>query len=190
MQVTRLALRLFEELRPLHHLGERPRRWLHWAAVLHDIGWVEGQKGHHKTALRRIVEDTTLPLGRRVRGIVACVARYHRKALPSDRHGHFAALAPKDRRTVCMLAGILRVADGLDRTHANVVTDVGCEVSAERLTIICAVVGPAGAELEAARAKADLLERVLGRAVAIEPGDPRRPGRPPGKALPGGPAPC
>ncbi|TLN24103.1 HD domain-containing protein, partial [bacterium] len=58
-QVTRLALRLFDETVELHKLGELERFWLQCAGLLHDIGWVEGWKGHHKTSLR-IIQTTQL----------------------------------------------------------------------------------------------------------------------------------
>jgi alpha-galactosidase len=49
--------RLFDELQPLHLLGAQERFWLNAGALLHDIGWIEGQKGHHKTALRTILHN-------------------------------------------------------------------------------------------------------------------------------------
>ena len=184
-QVTRLALRLFDELRPLHGLGPAERHWLHCAALLHDIGWMEGRQGHHKTALRVILTDASLPLEARQRRIVGSVARYHRRALPDEHHEHFAALDAADRELVCKLAGILRVADGLDRTHTDVVTDVACRITAKRVVVGCFVTGEAWAEIEAAGKKGDLFEQTFGRALAFEAlpagaaGCPRRSGQPP-----------
>ncbi|HUS91723.1 MAG TPA: metallophosphoesterase family protein [Phycisphaerae bacterium] len=167
-QVTKLALRLFDGLVELHGLGPRERFWLECGALLHDIGWIDGQRGHHKTALRLLLRDRQLPFDDRVRRIVASIARYHRKALPAEGHAHFAALDEADRRTVCLLAGILRVADGLDRTHTDAVTDVRCDLSPGRLVIRCMTDGPTDAELWAAEKKSDLLELATGRAVAFE----------------------
>jgi exopolyphosphatase/guanosine-5'-triphosphate,3'-diphosphate pyrophosphatase len=118
--------------------------------------------------MRLILTDEQLPFDERVRHIVACVARYHRKATPKPKHGHFAALGAADRQLVRVLGGILRVADGLDRSHMDLVTDVRCEVSADGLLIRCVADGPAGAEIWAARQKADLLEEALGRPVTFE----------------------
>jgi exopolyphosphatase/pppGpp-phosphohydrolase len=171
-QVTRLALRLFDELQALHGLGDRERFWLQCAGLLHDIGLSAGAEGHHKTSLRLILRDTTLPFVGMERGIVASVARYHRKALPGDQHEHFGELPPSEREVVRALAGILRVADGLDRTHRDVVTDVACDVSAEELVLRCTVGGPAEAELAAAKDKADLMEKTFGRKVRLVAGAP------------------
>ena len=58
-QVARLSLRLFDELEPLHRLGPKERFWLRCGALLHDIGWIEGRKGHHKTSLQLILDALT-----------------------------------------------------------------------------------------------------------------------------------
>ena len=55
------------------------------------------------------------------RGLVANVARYHRKALPSDGHPDYMALDDRDRMLVRRLAALLRLADGLDADHFQVV---------------------------------------------------------------------
>ncbi|UCD53588.1 MAG: YfcE family phosphodiesterase [Phycisphaerales bacterium] len=168
-QVTRLALELFDQLRDLHQLGAGDRFWLECGALLHDIGWTEGQQGHHKTALRLIVADPRLPLERREREIVGLIARYHRKSLPSEQHKHYGNLHPSDQHRVAVLGGILRLADGLDRTHASVVQRLACKVSPRKITIDCQVREPADIEFMAAKKKADLLESVFRRTVTIGP---------------------
>ena len=49
--------------------------------------------------------------------LIAQVARYHRKSAPKPKHEAFAALDEDDQTIVRTLAGILRVAIGLDRAH-------------------------------------------------------------------------
>lgn len=167
-QVTKLALELFDQLEGLHKMGPEERFWLKCGALLHDIGWIEGQKGHHKTALTLILADPGLPLGRREREIVGLIARYHRKALPSAEHQCFSHLTAKDQHRVSVLAGILRIADGLDRSHVSVVRRLECHVSDGRLTVMCRARGRAEAELRAARKKVDLLERTFNRPVVVD----------------------
>lgn len=166
-QVTRLSLELFDALKALHKLGARERFWLHCGSLLHDIGWIEGQQGHHKTALRLIMGAADLPFERREREIVGLIARYHRKALPSDRHKYYGSLSTADQHRVAVLGGLLRVADGLDRSHYRVVRGIRCEVTAGEIAVVCTVADAAGAEVAAATKKADLLERALGRSVTI-----------------------
>lgn len=167
-QVTRLALQLFDELQSLHGLGAEERLWLQYGALLHDIGWIEGQQAHHKTALRIILTTPDLPFDTRERYIVGSIARYHRKALPDEKHDHFAALEPADRQKVRVLAGLLRVADGLDCTHQSVVSNLACQVTPKRLVVRCAVGQPAEEERLDALDKGALLEQVLQRKLVIE----------------------
>lgn len=166
-QVTRLALRLFDELQPLHRLGVEERFWLECGALLHDIGWVEGQQKHHKTALRIILSTPRLPFRTNERFIIGAIARYHRKALPSEKHDHFAALRPAERRVVRITAGILRVADGLDRTHRSLVRDLTCRISPGQIAIECAATEDAQVECETAADKGALLAQALERELVI-----------------------
>jgi exopolyphosphatase/guanosine-5'-triphosphate,3'-diphosphate pyrophosphatase len=159
--VTRLALRLFDGLQPQHGLGTPERLWLEWGALLHDIGWIEGQQQHHKTSLRLILDSALLPVSPRERLLVAAVARYHRRALPSNKHKHFAALDSADKQRVRVLAGILRVADGLDRTHRSLVDDLSCDVAPEQIVVRCTTNGDTAEEYRAARDKGRLFEAVF-----------------------------
>lgn len=167
-QVTRLALDLFDELQGLHGMGDQERLWLQYGALLHDIGWIEGQQGHHKTSLRLILADTELPFEHRERQIIGLIARYHRKAVPQPWHPYFRDLSLGDRHRVRVLAGILRVADGLDRSHANVIRSVKCKVSSREITMVCEAGGPADGEIAAAEEKADLLESVFTRRCVVK----------------------
>jgi putative phosphoesterase len=162
-QVTELALALFDQLQGLHGLGPQERLWLQYGALLHDVGWIEGGRGHHKTSLRLIIAEPSLPFERRERWIVGLIARYHRRAVPDDRHKYFRRLSREDRQRVRVLAGILRVADGLDSTHTNVIRRVTCEVSRDEIRIACEANGPADEEIAAVAEKADLLESILER---------------------------
>jgi len=166
-QVTRLALRLFDELQPVHGLAARERFWLQCAALLHDIGWAEGWKAHHKASLRMILEDTTLPFPRYERLIIGSIARYHRRALPTPDHAHYAALKPRDQRKVTMLAALLRVADGLDCSHENAVVDLAVEATPDEIVLRLQVRADTEEECQEALGKGDLLEQVLGRRLQV-----------------------
>ena len=148
-------------------LDRRRRFQLQCGALLHDIGWVEGQKGHHKAALRLTVAEPGLAFDPAERLIVGLIARYHRKALPKPRHQYMDQLGPEDRDVVEKLAAILRIADGLDRTHTNIVSDTDCRFDEKTITIRARAQGPATAEIETADRKADLMRRAFGRGVNI-----------------------
>ncbi len=166
-QVTRLALRLFDQLQPLHNLGNEERDWLHYAGVLHDIGWIEGWREHHKVALRIILDTPMLPFSNKERLIVGSIARYHRKALPDLRHDHYAALSEEERHVVDVLAAMLRLADGLDSSHQRRVRDLVCKVTEKKITVQCMVQGEALEEQKAGEGRSDLMGLVFGRKVKL-----------------------
>lgn len=167
-QVTKLALELFDVLKDLHRMGSRERFWLECGSLLHDIGWSQGQQGHHKAAMRLIAADVELALESEERRIVGLIARYHRKALPSERHKAYANLSSTDRNRVRVLAAILRVADALDRSHCNAVHRLRCRVSDNEVVVICAAQGMLAAERAAVAKKADLFEDVFERRLVVE----------------------
>jgi CHAD domain-containing protein len=168
IHVAKLSLFLFDGLRSLHRLGEVERDLLEYAGVLHDIGWKEGRKRHHKTSLQMIMGEDRLPFDGRERAIVANVARYHRGTLPNDGHEPYRALETSDRTVVDRLASILRVADALDVSHASVVRSAECHVKKDSVVMILGTTVCPHRELEKARVKKDLFERTFKRALAFE----------------------
>lgn len=167
-QVTRLALLLFDELEPLHHLGLEQRYWLECAGILHDIGWIEGWHNHHKTALHIILTTPLLPFTNKERLIIGSIARYHRKALPTLSHDHFASLEPDDRQVVCILSACLRLADGLDHSHQDRVKDISCKIKTKKIVFVCETTSKSEEEALAVQQRADLLASVFQRGVVIE----------------------
>jgi exopolyphosphatase / guanosine-5'-triphosphate,3'-diphosphate pyrophosphatase len=120
-QVTTLALSLFDQTSALHGLGPAERGLLEVAGLLHDVGYAISQSDHHKHSLYLIRNADLDGLSARERDLVANIARYHRKALPADRHAEYMALEDDDRTLVRRLAALLRLADGLDADHFQVV---------------------------------------------------------------------
>ena len=96
----------------------------------------------------------------------ALIARYHTKALPdASRHKRFASLDPDRRVLVEWLAGMLRIADGLDCNHANVVRRLACDVHDKAIKIGVRAAGDCRMEIEEAREKQGLLERISKRKI-------------------------
>lgn len=164
-----LALRLFDETRGLHGLAA-DRGLLEAAARLHDIGWSASPDGsqHHKHAFRMIRDASLDGFTEGERMVIAHVARYHRRASPRLAHKGFAALSPEDRARVERLAALLRIADGLDRTHRGAVRDLTCRVEGDTFLIRLVPALSPEAEIAAALKKADLFKKVFGLGVRIE----------------------
>lgn len=166
-QVTHLSMMLFDNLRDVMKLGDNDRFLLKSASVLHDIGWVQGPRKHHKVSLKMILAATGLGLDEGDVLIVANIARYHRKSLPKLKHEYYAELGESDRLRVRQLAGILRVADGLDRSHSNSVQNLKVETDSGKIDFLCEFHGSGDPEKYAVMKKADLLRLELGRDIRV-----------------------
>jgi len=182
--VRDLALPIYDALAPAAGLEARDRELLEAAAILHDVGYFISYPKHHKHSYHLIRHAELLGFSPREKELVANVARYHRRALPKKSHPAFAALARPDRERVRQLAGILRVADGLDRRRAGAVTGVGCSVTPRTVTLRLEGTRDLSVERHGAAGKGLLLEDAFGRRLALRL--PRPPAPPAGAPLPHG----
>jgi len=167
--VTNLALTIFDDLGDLHKLGSQERYYLLCAALLHDIGvHTEGPHAHHKTALNIILKTPVLQVNQKNRLIIGSVARYHRRALPSKKHDHYKALTSKEREIVSILAGILRIADGMDYSHKRKIRNVQASFNKDKINFLCFVNQlPVKQEVQSTIKKSELLAFVFNRKINI-----------------------
>ncbi|MGC8762591.1 MAG: HD domain-containing protein [Acidobacteriota bacterium] len=165
--VSRLALSLFDQTKELHRLGPPERAVLQAAALLHDVGTFVSYNRHHKHSLYLIANSELAGFSPRETLLVANVARYHRRSPPKPQHESFALLDRRERRTVRVLASLLRLADALDREHRQRVHRV--EVSFQEGHVRLAVEGEGDLLLEgwSMKRKADLFRRTFGTAVEV-----------------------
>ncbi len=167
-QVERLSVQMFEATQPLHELDEHALRLLERAAFLHNTGMMIEVRRHHKHSYR-LIKETTLPdFNDDERHEIACIARYHRRALPSTSHQEFAALSRSARKRVSALAALVRIADALDWSHDSRVLRLAAEreICDDHTWTISLWVRPLADlddELEHAYEKADLFEKVFKR---------------------------
>jgi exopolyphosphatase/guanosine-5'-triphosphate,3'-diphosphate pyrophosphatase len=166
-KVVNLSLALFDELRVLHQYDSHQRLLLEIAARLHDIGWSRAVSGNHHKLSRDMILELDIPgLDDQDRLVCALIARYHTKSLPdASRHKRFGSLDPDERLLVEWLAGILRVADGLDCNHANVVRRLACDVNGKVITIHVEAERDCRMEIDEARQKQVLLEQKVKRRI-------------------------
>jgi exopolyphosphatase / guanosine-5'-triphosphate,3'-diphosphate pyrophosphatase len=171
---TDLALRIFDGTEPVHGLGTDERDLLEAGGFLHNVGLFISHSAHHKHSYYVIRNsDQLVGFTDHEIEIMALVARYHRKSTPSLRHAEYAALADGERRTVSLLAGMLRVGIALDRTHGHVVQDLTCALGVEALTASLRLRPGADATLElyTAEQRKDLLEATLEMPLVLDVAD-------------------
>jgi exopolyphosphatase/pppGpp-phosphohydrolase len=167
-QVERLSVQMFEATQPLHELDENALRLLERAAFLHNTGMMIEVRRHHKHSYR-LIKETPLPdFNDDERHEIACIARYHRRALPSMSHEEFAALGRSARKRVSALAALLRIADALDWSHDSRVLRLAsekelCDDHTWTLSLWVRPLADLDEELEHAYEKADLFEKAFKR---------------------------
>ena len=166
--VGNICARLFDELTDLHHLTRHDALLLQVAAILHEVGTYISPRAHHKHSEYIILNSEVFGLDRMDVTLVALVARYHRHPGPVLDHPSYAALSTDDRIRVSKLAAILRVADALERTHAQRVSLLEIRRDAGKLRLRLPGLADAAVERLAMTSKADLFEQVFGLAVVID----------------------
>ncbi len=167
MQVARLAGSLYDQLVHVHGMGDREKRLLVAAALLHDVGGVVSLKSHHKHALYLIARSELPGFTAREMYIVGCIARYHRKAPPSPLHHEFAQLSLADRNRVRLLAGLLRIADALDKEHRQKIQAITVVRRGTGIQIRASGADEVLLEQWALRKKDDLFREVFGLDVTL-----------------------
>jgi exopolyphosphatase/guanosine-5'-triphosphate,3'-diphosphate pyrophosphatase len=176
-QVAILATSLFDQTRDRHGLTDSERALLEYAALLHDIGHHISYPGHHKHTYYLIKNGDLRGFHPSEIEVVANVARYHRRGEPRRKHAAFAALPRESRRTVRVLAGFLRVADALDRSHRQVVRRLSVSERAGLLRVRGEAKGDYELEIWGAARRTQLLEKALGLTVRVEMTAAARPRR-------------
>lgn len=175
-QVAKLAMSFFDATRKTHGLGPREREWLEYAALLHDIGTHINYDAHHKHSYYLIRHGELRGFDPEEIEAIALVARYHRLATPKRAHDGYGSLRRPIRRAVKFLAAFVRLAEGLDRSHAQVIRDFRWETSGQRLRIRLRTTGDAELELWAAHRHAAPLARLLDKNIVFEAVPEERPG--------------
>jgi CHAD domain-containing protein len=170
-RVALLSLLLYDGLKQAGVLAANPehdsRAVLHVAALLHDVGRVRGDGGHHKDSFR-MIRSLPQPLGWSAREmeLAAVVARYHRGALPRPRGKTLRRLEVPDRRVAVQLAGVLRLANALDMRNG---TAPALQVAVQDRAVMVRAAGYSALDRSAEEVAAarHLLETVLRRPVLV-----------------------
>lgn len=175
-QVHRISLKMFDALQgrvvdggPKSLAAQRARRVLGVAAMLHDIGTFISYAKHHKHSAYLIANAEVPGLTETEKILASNVARYHRRAHPRDRHPEFVVMPPDQRELVRKLASIVRLADGLDRTHDGRVRELTFRTRKTGLEIGVASSKDLELELWAVRQKAALFQEAFGTEVVFKP---------------------
>jgi exopolyphosphatase/guanosine-5'-triphosphate,3'-diphosphate pyrophosphatase len=130
-------------------------------ALLHDVGTHINYEGHHKRVyLIRNGERGSTPLSEIVAGPIP-------SATPKKTHEGYGALPRRLREIVQVLGALVRLAEGLDRSHGQVIKGLTAGMSKKTLELRLRTKGDAELELWAATRHAEPLAKVLGLDVSF-----------------------
>ncbi len=167
-QVARLALSIFDQTRSVHGLGDQEREWLEFGALLHDVGVHISYERHHRHSYYLIKNGDLRGFDPQEIEVIALVTRYHRQATPKKSHDGYGDLRAGRRRTVRTLSAIVRLAEGLDRSHAQALAGIDLYPRGDDYLARLRTSGDAELELWAAHRHVAPLEKALETPIRFE----------------------
>lgn len=167
MHVAKIAIKLFDELSCELDLEFQDRELLEYASFMHDIGYHISHRKHHKHALYIINNADLKGFKEEEIDVMANVARYHRRSTPKSRHSHFKKLDKNAKARVKKLSAILRVADGLDRSHFQNVRELEVIKNTSQIKLKIETETDPNLEIWGAMRKRFLFEEVTGKELQI-----------------------
>lgn len=167
LKVSELATQLFDGLQSLHNLDKPERELLQYACMLHDIGKFIHVSGHHKHGQYIIANSNLSGFNTTELLLISNIVRYHRRSHPKVEHLSFSPLSDLDKNIVRFLAGVLRIADNLDRGHREFVTHLEIHIYTEKIVIEVHATHEVEMEVKFASDNSSLLEAVLETKVEI-----------------------
>jgi exopolyphosphatase/guanosine-5'-triphosphate,3'-diphosphate pyrophosphatase len=168
-QVQILALQLFDQLWPYHHLDFEERAILASAAILHDCGVLINRKAHHRHGEYLIHNAKIQGLRGWAKNMTACLVRYHnRKSEPSTAHPVFATLNREQKKKARILAGMLRLAERLESDHRQGISKLTVEGGPRDIRIHVEMRDTSRLNLAGIERKARLLESELNLRLSFQ----------------------
>nr|VFK25722.1 MAG: Ppx/GppA phosphatase [Candidatus Kentron sp. MB]VFK29711.1 MAG: Ppx/GppA phosphatase [Candidatus Kentron sp. MB]VFK74879.1 MAG: Ppx/GppA phosphatase [Candidatus Kentron sp. MB] len=170
--VAYLALRMFDDLLPIHKLDARYRDLLWAAGILHDVGTTIGYDYHHHHSSYIVLNHTLPGYTPRELALISLLCRYHRsKGKPKPRR-LVSLLLRKDKRALRILAGILRLCEYLERGRRRVIRDLRCHLDEENKWVQIEALADSDAKMELwdAGRNIDVLEQALKTQVELVAG--------------------
>lgn len=168
--VETAALQVFDCLKKYHGMKERERLLLQIAADLHSCGKFVTMRDATDCAYNIIMATEIIGLSHMEREIVANVVRYHAKEF------HYSAMAVPEKPSrdsrlenpenltlvVAKLTAILRLANSMDRSHADKLAGCRLNVRENQLIITTSYDGDVTLEAISIAEKGDFFEEIFG----------------------------
>lgn len=146
-------------------------RLLEAAALLANVGNAVSYSKHHLHSYYIIRNADLMGFTDEEIEVIALTARYHRKGAPKVSHSEFAKMSEDRQHDVELMAGIIRIATGLDRSHDQSVVDVSMTLRNDAMTLVPRHSGgssdTAALNVFTAQERVGLLQEFLGGTLSI-----------------------
>jgi exopolyphosphatase/guanosine-5'-triphosphate,3'-diphosphate pyrophosphatase len=154
-------------LQSLHGLAPHIGKLLEASAYLHDVGHYVSESRHHKHSYYLVANSDLPGFTNRERELIASLCRFHRKAMPASDHASLDTLNSEERRALILLTPLLRIADSLDRSHAERVESLECSVREGQVMLKLGSKRDIDLEQWAAERTAEAFREVYGREIIL-----------------------
>lgn len=115
--LEKITMTIFDSMKKVHGLGNRERLYLRLAAMLHDCGKYISMMDIGETSYHIIMATEMIGLSHMEREIVASVVRYNHSPFVYYENMEHNGLTNEAYLIVAKLTAILKIANGLDRSH-------------------------------------------------------------------------
>lgn len=133
--LEKIALTIFDSMKKVHGLGQRDRLLLRLAALLHDCGKYISMVNLGECSYSIIMATEIIGLSHMEREIVANVVKFNHEEFEYYEVLRTSILDQEAYLKIAKLTAILRVANGLDRSHKQKFKDVKTILKDDVLTI-------------------------------------------------------
>ena len=160
--VEQLSLAIFDSIRKISGLDQRDRLLLQAAAILHDCGkYVNMMHGTDNTYYL-VLNTEIIGLSESEKRIVANVIRFNSNGEVPEYEGVSSELDHMDYVRMLKMAAILRLANGMDRSHLQRIQDVRVTVKDNELKIMANTIYDITLEQGMMESRAHFFEQIYG----------------------------
>ncbi len=170
-RIRDLTIQLFRRLQPVHQLPTQYADWLEAAAMLHEVGSYINRSGRRRHTYYVIAHSEIFGYTTVQRLIIAAIARYVGKSLPSPSDRNIRLLPSGAQGRVPKAVALLRLARALDQSRRGAVQALRIKIGEdERVTLRLTPRTTEGVELElwAVEQEKDYFREVFGRELLAE----------------------
>lgn len=134
--LEKIALTIFDSMKKVHGLGRRERLLLRIATLLHDCGKYISLVNLGECSYNIIMSTEIIGLSHMEREIVANVVKYnHMEFAYYEVLGQDSTIDKEAYLTIAKLTAILKIANGLDRSHKEKFRNIKTSLRGEELLI-------------------------------------------------------